>query len=32
MNKDIAKGKWAEIRGAIKEQWGDLTDLKLELM
>ena len=26
MNKDIAKGKWAEIRGAIKEQWGDLTD------
>ena len=26
MNKDIAKGKWTEIRGAIKEQWGDLTD------
>lgn len=26
MNKDIAKGKWTEIKGSIKEQWGDLTD------
>ena len=26
MNKDIAKGKWTEIKGAIKEQWGELTD------
>lgn len=29
MNEDIIKGKWAEIKGAIKEQWGDLTDDEL---
>jgi len=26
MNEDIVKGKWKEMKGAIKEQWGDLTD------
>ncbi len=26
MNEDIVKGKWKEIKGTIKEQWGDLTD------
>lgn len=26
MNKDIAKGKWLEIKGRIKEQWAELTD------
>ncbi len=26
MNEDIIKGKWNEIKGAIKEQWGELTD------
>lgn len=26
MNEEIIKGKWTEIKGAIKEQWGDLTD------
>ncbi|WP_019554698.1 CsbD family protein [Propionispira raffinosivorans] len=26
MNEDILKGKWMEIKGSIKEQWGKLTD------
>lgn len=26
MNEDIVKGKWKEIKGIIKEQWGRLTD------
>ncbi len=26
MNKDIIKGKWKEIRGQLKQQWGKLTD------
>lgn len=26
MNEDIVKGKWKEIKGRIKEQWGKLTD------
>ena len=26
MNKDVLKGKWKEIKGSIKEQWGELTD------
>lgn len=26
MNKDIIKGKWNEVKGKIKEQWGKLTD------
>ncbi len=26
MNKDIFKGKWKEIKGKLKQQWGDLTD------
>ena len=26
MNEDILKGKWKEIKGGIKEQWGNLTD------
>jgi uncharacterized protein YjbJ (UPF0337 family) len=26
MNSDMFKGKWLQIRGAIKERWGDLTD------
>lgn len=29
MNEEIIKGKWTEIKGAIKEQWGDLTDDEL---
>ena len=26
MNKDILKGKWMQIRGDIKKNWGKLTD------
>ena len=26
MNKDIIKGKWHEIKGKLKNQWGNLTD------
>lgn len=26
MNKDIFKGHWNQIKGKIKQQWGDLTD------
>ncbi len=26
MNEDIFKGKWHEIKGKVKQQWGKLTD------
>ena len=26
MNKDIIEGKWSQIKGQIREQWGKLTD------
>lgn len=26
MNEDILKGKWKEIKGAVKRKWGKLTD------
>ncbi len=26
MNSDILKGKWKEIKGGLKNQWGKLTD------
>ncbi len=26
MNTDIIEGKWTEIKGAVKQQWGKLTD------
>lgn len=26
MNKDIAKGDWKQLSGAIKSKWGKLTD------
>ncbi|KAA8921225.1 MULTISPECIES: CsbD family protein [Gammaproteobacteria] len=26
MNKDIIAGKWTQLKGKIKAQWGDLTD------
>lgn len=25
-NADVLKGRWKELRGKIKEKWGDLTD------
>jgi uncharacterized protein YjbJ (UPF0337 family) len=26
MNSDIIKGKWKQLNGQIKQQWGKLTD------
>jgi uncharacterized protein YjbJ (UPF0337 family) len=26
MDADILKGKWKQLKGEIKKQWGDLTD------
>ncbi|MCC7305675.1 MAG: CsbD family protein [Alphaproteobacteria bacterium] len=26
MNTDIIEGKWNEIKGAVQEKWGKLTD------
>lgn len=26
MNTDIIKGKWKQLNGRIKQQWGKLTD------
>lgn len=26
MNRDILAGKWKEMKGRVKEQWGKLTD------
>ena len=30
MNENILKGKWNQLKGKIKEQWGDLTDDEIE--
>ncbi|HEX4913376.1 MAG TPA: CsbD family protein [Vicinamibacterales bacterium] len=30
MNDDILKGKWARLKGRIKEQWGKLTDDEID--
>ena len=26
MNDDVFKGKWMQLKGQIKEKWGQLTD------
>lgn len=26
MNTDIAEGKWKQLKGKIRETWGDITD------
>lgn len=26
MNWDIIEGKWEQLKGSVKENWGDLTD------
>ena len=26
MNTDILEGKWKQLKGSIKDQWGKLTD------
>ncbi|NLG97664.1 MAG: CsbD family protein [Chloroflexi bacterium] len=30
MNKDILKGKWLQIRGDVKQKWGELTDDEID--
>ena len=30
MNDDVFKGKWMQLKGQIKEKWGDLTDDDLD--
>jgi uncharacterized protein YjbJ (UPF0337 family) len=32
MNDDILKGKWSQLKGHIKEQWGKLTDDDLDVV
>lgn len=29
MNWDIIQGKWEQMKGSVKEKWGDLTDDEL---
>ena len=30
MNKNILEGKWKQVRGAVREKWGALTDDELD--
>ena len=30
MNKDTMQGKWLQLKGAVKAQWGKLTDDDLD--
>ena len=30
MNTDTLKGNWKQLKGSVKEKWGDLTDDELE--
>lgn len=30
MNWDQIAGKWTEMKGALRERWGDITDNELE--
>lgn len=30
MDKDIFKGKWKQLKGEFKKQWGELTDDDLD--
>ncbi len=32
MNSDIAKGKWNQMTGVVKQKWGKLTDDEVEQM
>jgi uncharacterized protein YjbJ (UPF0337 family) len=32
MNEDIFKGKWKQLKGQVKQQWGKLTDDELDQM
>jgi uncharacterized protein YjbJ (UPF0337 family) len=30
MNEDVLKGKWRQLKGEVKSQWGKLTDDDLD--
>ena len=30
MNKDQLQGKWRQVRGTIKKEWGKMTDDELD--
>jgi uncharacterized protein YjbJ (UPF0337 family) len=30
MNKDVLEGKWKQLRGKARQQWGKLTDDQLD--
>lgn len=30
MNADVLKGKWLQLQGEVKQQWGKLTDDDLQ--
>jgi uncharacterized protein YjbJ (UPF0337 family) len=30
MNTDILEGKWMQLRGLVREKWGELTDDELD--
>jgi uncharacterized protein YjbJ (UPF0337 family) len=32
MNSDEFKGKWKQLKGGVKEQWGKLTDDDLDVI
>ena len=32
MNWDIIEGKWTQLKGTLREKWGDLTDDELTEM
>lgn len=30
MNRDILEGKWKQMRGKVRQQWGKLTDDQMD--
>lgn len=32
MNLDLVEGRWKEIRGAVRERWGRVTDSDLDVI
>ncbi len=32
MNQDIIQGKWHEVKGKLKQKWGQLTDDDIDQM
>ena len=32
MNRNVLEGKWMQLRGAVREKWGDLTDDDLDMI